>query len=163
MLPTLGSFTPTWSLPPPPAAAALNNTWRDVSEPHLFISFFWSYAKFPICIHTVESLFGSVWVSCCQGNGPKVCCWGLHNTNKLLWSTSVMFQCRGSRAPLQNQMEYVHAFSKLGLREGYTKRLLKFSQIRRQFGRNRKAIIKRQLSGSVILSQPRLQLASARF
>lgn len=30
-----GSFTPTCSLPPSSAAAALNNTWRDVLDPHL--------------------------------------------------------------------------------------------------------------------------------
>lgn len=42
----------------------------------------------------------------------------------------------------------VHVCSKL--REGDTKWLLKAPQIRSQFGRNRKVIIKRQLSGSVI-------------
>lgn len=163
-----GSFTPTCSLPPSSAAAALSNTWRDVLEPHLLF-----FSALVICkisyMHPHSGV--TTWLNVSQllsGKWPRSLLPGVtqHKQTPLVqfsdvsmqWILFLPFQSTTAE-PDGNK----HVFSKLGLREGFTKWLLRFPQIRRQFGRNRKVIIKRQLSGSVISSQPRLQLASSEF
>lgn len=134
-------------------------------EPHLSIFLFFFSAVVVRKISYMHPHSGvTAWLNVSQllsGKWPKSLLSGVtqHKQTPLVQFRGVSMQWIKSSAAKADGN--VHVCSKL--REGDTKWLLKAPQIRSQFGRNRKVIIKRQLSGSVILSQPRLQLASARF
>lgn len=129
-------------LPPSPAAAAPSNTWRDVLEPHLFLFFSAVVVRKISYMHPHNGV--TAWLKVSQllsGKWPKSLLPGVtqHKQTPLVQFRGVSMQwIESSTAEADGN---VHVCSKL--RQGDTKWLLKAPQIRSQFGRNRKVIIKR--------------------